>query len=147
MTEIQNTNKYAPKHTSYFGFAAIGIIVPTAMYLYDNFGYLIGQGTNFKSDSKMSIWLPIIAVPLVISGTYYTYMKRKKIASRGQIIQARITSISKFATKNMKDITFDYKFNDKTFENSKSINTEIAQQLSPGQEIEIMIDPINPKIF
>ena len=140
MTDSDNNSPVKPM--TYVWTSGVMIAIVWGLYVLEHFTDIrIGSG-----DDPLPILIPIIATPVIAIGGFIMYRRALGIVAHGIEVEATIGDIGR-AVEGMRHVTYEYEFRGVRYAERKSVGSDAADELSPGDKIRIIVDDRKPKRF
>ena len=127
-----------------FGTVAILIFI-WAWYLLEHFtSWRMHDYGQYDQHTPLPIAIPIITSILIPMGAFILWKRAAGIIAHGVPVTANVKSIG-IGYKGLREVTFTYLFQGTMYRKKKSISRTIADQLTPGGPLPILVDQRHPK--
>lgn len=146
--ETQTTDRPKVKLLPYIA-SAVGIIV-FVLAMYTALSDLKGRGRGQElqeGEPLVSIWIPIISIPLGILVVAFFYRRNVQLVRDGVEVLAEVTGAGRIVTKGLRDLSFQYEYNGSTRKKRKSMNVKDVGKLQVGDRFRILVDPKNTQRY
>lgn len=97
-------------------------------------------------DPTFARWMLIITTALGIPSGIARRAYLKRFVARAVPLRGDVVSLGKEA-KSLREVTFQYVMEGKTFKRTISVTTQVAEVLQKSGVIELMVDPLKPERF
>ena len=112
-------------------------------------------GINWKGrkiapgQGMIPLWLAIVATPAIYVGVWIFLRREIAFLARAVSVTGRVSSIGTIQMKGLRDISYSYTFGpigSVTYQSKRSVSSSLLQELSPGDDLAILVDPLNPSV-
>lgn len=128
----------------YFTGAGLFIAVMWGWFLLEQFTSLRVVGASGMAHADpVHILFPVIATPLALVGALILWRRAAGIVANGVPLEATVTAVGG-EVQDMRDVSLEYEFEGKQYQNKMSVSSVVANDLSEGGKLGVIVDKRNP---
>lgn len=126
----------------YLAGAALAAIIPWFLWCSENLAGL-QIGGRIRHEEPMSIWFPIISMPIIVVVALLWWLRDDDIAKHGVIVEARVVQFGG-QLKGWQDVIVAYELNGHRLITKKSIEAGLAGEMQIGDHLALIVDERHP---